>query len=131
MSMKKLNILIVDDEPIIHEAFITSFENEITSGQVDMSFCLNGQECLEVLLKDPKKYKGGVIIADLNMPKMDGFQLLEYIKEKHSELSISVVSAYASEEYKKLAKEKGASNYYIKPLDVYKIRSSILKKYLT
>ena len=128
--MKKLNILIVDDEPIIHEAFITSFENEIASGEVDMSFCLNGQECLEVLSQDPEKYKGGVIIADLNMPKMDGFQLLEYIKVKHPDLSISVVSAYASEEYKKLAKDKGASNYYIKPLDVFKIRNTIIKDYL-
>ena len=129
--MRKLNILIVDDEPIIHEAFITSFKSEITSGAVDMSFCLNGQECLEILMKDPQKYKGGVIVVDLNMPKMDGFQLLEYIKEKHPDVSVSVASAYSSDDYKKMAKDKGASHYYIKPLNVFDIRSSIIKEYLT
>ena len=125
--MNRLTILIVDDEPIIHEAFKTSFEKEITSGEVDMDFCLNAQECREMLVNEPEKYKDAIIIADLNMPRMDGFQLLEYIKEKHPSSSISVVSAFASAEYKKMAFDKGAANYYIKPLDVAQIRKTILK----
>ncbi len=59
------------------------------------------------------------------MPEMDGFEVLERIKEKYSDIHVYMVSAYNSEEYMGKAESLGASEYFTKPVDFEKLKSKI------
>jgi len=58
-----------------------------------------------------------VILSDINMPKMDGLELLAEIKQRWSDLPVIMVSAYGDDERRRLAGEYGAAKFITKPVD--------------
>ena len=81
------SIIIVDDEPDVAEMFRQRFRREAREGTYVMHFAASGEEALELL-------GGGiepgviVILSDINMPGMDGLQLLGKIKERFPDLPV-------------------------------------------
>ena len=73
------SIVVVDDEPDVAELFRQKFRREAQQGTYVMHFAASGEEALELL-------RGGiepgviVILSDINMPGMDGLQLLGKIR---------------------------------------------------
>src|SRR5262244_2152947 len=69
------------------------------------------------------KLAGGVepaliaIVSDINMPGMDGLDLLGEIKRRYPELSVMMVTAYGDDERRRRAKELGAAEFLTKPVD--------------
>ena len=80
MSEKKPAILFVDDEPLILKAIENSLyrQRKIWS----MKFAASGQAALEIL----GETSCAVVISDMRMPGMDGIQLLQEVKEKHTNI---------------------------------------------
>src|ERR1700730_18343014 len=101
------SIIVVDDEPDVAEMFRQRFRREAREGTYVMHFAASGEEALELL-------GGGVepgvivILSDINMPGMDGIQLLGKIKERFPDLPVMMVSAYREEERRR-AGELGAA----------------------
>ena len=111
-----VSILIVDDEPDVAELFRQRFRREARQGTYVMHFAASGEEALGLL-------SGGiepqliVALSDINMPGMDGLQLLGEIKQRFPDLPVLMVTAYGDDERRRQASELGASEFLTKPVD--------------
>ena len=81
-----------------------------------MHFAVSGAEALELLAGEiqPELI---VILSDINMPGMDGLQLLGEIKQRRPDLPVMMVTAYGDDERRRLAGEYGAAEFITKPVD--------------
>jgi CheY-like chemotaxis protein len=57
------------------------------------------------------------VLSDINMPGMDGLELLAEIKQRFPNLPVMMVTAYGDEERRRLAAEYGAAEFITKPVD--------------
>ena len=57
------------------------------------------------------------VLSDINMPEMDGLQLLGEIKQRFPDLPVMMVTAYGDDERRRLASEYGAAEFITKPVD--------------
>jgi CheY-like chemotaxis protein len=111
-----VSILIVDDEPDVAELFRQRFRRETRAGTYVLHFAASGEEALDRLTGEIKPQLI-VILSDINMPGMDGLELLRVIKERRPELPVMMVTAYGDEERRCRAAEYGAMEFVTKPVD--------------
>ena len=57
------------------------------------------------------------VLSDINMPQMDGLELLREIKTRRPDLPVMMVTAYGDDERRRLAGEYGAAEFITKPVD--------------
>lgn len=69
------------------------------------------------LLNDPKREKLGLVIADMEMPSMNGFVLLDAIKQWKRPIPVIFISAYANQDLVERSHASGAAGFFSKPLD--------------
>src|SRR6516162_10478818 len=90
-------------------------------GRTRMHFANSGEDALG-------KLAGGVeptliaILSDINMPGMDGLDLLGEIKRRYPELPVMMVTAYGDDERRRRAEELGAAQFLSKPVDFDMLR---------
>ena len=118
--MKQARILIVEDEPALLEALklIVGSNHEVITAE-------DGEEAL---LKAQNE-KPNLILLDIFLPKLDGFQVLEKLKgdKKLAKLPVVVLSNCAGDADKKKAKELGALDFWVKAdLDLGQIDSLVV-----
>jgi len=106
MDTNGKKILIIDDEPAI--ANILSLKLNKNGFQVKTA--KNGREGLEEMEKD----KFDLILLDLVMPEMDGFQVAERLKAKNSKTPVIVISNLGQEEDINRVGMLGVKEYFIK-----------------
>ena len=110
-------LLIVDDDPLILELlgiFLTSFGYEFEAAG-------NGHEALQKI--DANEF--AIVITDMIMPKMDGMQLLQRIKEKHANIGVIVVTGHTGTfSYTDVIKA-GASDFISKPFNSDELEAKI------
>jgi CheY-like chemotaxis protein len=111
-----VSILIVDDEPDVADLFRQRFRRETRAGTYVLHFAASGEEALDRLTGEIKPQLI-VILSDINMPGMDGLELLRVIKERRPELPVMMVSAYGDDERRRRAAEYGAMEFVTKPVD--------------
>ncbi len=119
----KRHILVVDDEPTwlqILSRFLTTRGYAVHTAQ-------SGTEALRELTG----FTPDLILSDVRMPDMNGFELLESIKKLPATKFTPVVLLSAIDDYdaRKIAKELGALDYLVKPFDEGEV-SSLLQKHL-
>ena len=116
-----VSILVVDDESDVAELYRQRFRREVRQGTYAMHFANSGEDALD-------KLDGGVepnliaILSDINMPGMDGLDLLGEVKRRHPELPVMMVTAYGDDERRRRAKELGAAEFLSKPIDFDRLR---------
>ena len=111
-----VSILIVDDEPDVADLFRQRFRRETRAGTYVLHFAASGEEALDRLTGEIKPQLI-VILSDINMPGMDGLELLRLIKERRPELPVMMVTAYGDDERRRRASELGAFEFVTKPVD--------------
>lgn len=115
--MKGLKVLIAEDEYLI----LMGLKNSLESlGCEIVGEATNGKELVDTALEK----KPDMIIADINLPAMDG---LEALKRINQEISIPtlIVSGYDDEELIDKAKRLGVLGYLIKPIDESDLKAAI------
>ncbi len=111
-----VSILVVDDEPDVAELFRQRFRREARQGTYVLHFAASGEDALEALAGDIKPQLI-VILSDINMPGMDGLELLRRVKERYPHLPVMMVTAYGDDERRRRAAEWGARQFITKPVD--------------
>ena len=115
-SARRASILVVDDEPDVADLFRQHFRREARQGIYVMHFAASGAEALDRPAGEIQPQLVAVL-SDINMPRMDGLQLLAEIKRRFPELPVMMVTAYDDEERRRLAAEYGAAEFITKPVD--------------
>jgi two-component system KDP operon response regulator KdpE len=100
------HVLIVEDERPLAHALQLKLEHEGYA----VSIASNGQECLDLL--DSQQF--AVVLLDLMMPVMDGFQVLEHISTKPTKPAVFVLSNLSQHEDEQRVLAMGARKYFIK-----------------
>jgi adenylate cyclase len=117
-------ILVVDDEPDLEELIQQKFRHQIRDGVVSFLFARDGVEALAVL---ETNHAVDMVVADINMPKMDGLSLLQKLQENEEELSTIIVSAYGDMANIRVAMNRGAFDFLTKPIDFLDLETTIAK----
>lgn len=116
-SMRDFFILIVDDEPIAR----TNLEYVLKKEGYRVDTAGNGLEALERM----KSQEFDLILTDMKMEKMDGFQLLETARKISPRTDIVLITGYATVNSAVAALKKGATHYLPKPINLDELRETI------
>jgi CheY-like chemotaxis protein len=65
------------------------------------------------------------VLSDINMPGMDGLELLGEIKQRRPDLPVMMVTAYGDDERRRRASELGAFKFITKPVDFDKLKEQL------
>jgi len=113
MNDVKYKIILVDDDPVmldLHSAYLESSD-------YDILFANNGIEALKIINEHAEHI--GVVVSDVSMPEMDGYELCQCLKEdtRTSHFPVIFVSALSSLAEKLKGYSVGGDDYIIKPVE--------------
>ena len=111
-KLKNLTLLFVEDEEDLLEIISDTF----IKLEANFRVAKNGKEALEVLANN----KIDILVTDINMPVMNGLDLIKNVKENYPNMPIIVMTAHTEAEYIQKAKDLGVEEYLIKPFDFIK-----------
>ena len=109
-----IRVLIVDDHPVVREGLRGMLEADPGIGVAGEAG--SGEEALG-RLDDEIEPELIVILSDINMPGMDGLELLRQVKQRRPELPVMMVTAYGDDDRRHRAAEYGALEFVTKPVD--------------
>ncbi|WP_339363625.1 response regulator transcription factor [Vallitalea maricola] len=108
--------MIVDDEILT----LQLLENIIDWESLDISIvgvAQNGYDAQQII----KRTSPHILITDIKMPKMDGIDLIKWVKDFDSKIKVIILSAYGEFEYAQEALAQGVVEYLLKPIDEEKL----------
>jgi len=117
-----MKILAVDDSNTIRDLVSqTLFE----TGYSDVELAVDGIDALEKVNESEEEFD--FFIVDINMPRMDGFELIENLRNMFTYMStpIMVLTTERSEDMKKKGKNAGATSWIVKPFERKKFLDGI------
>ncbi|MDJ0601144.1 MAG: response regulator [Crocosphaera sp.] len=118
-----MNIMVVDDEQDITLLFKQKFRKEIRQRKLEFSFVFSAEDALNSLEKQENHLI--LILADINMPGMNGLELLKIIKENHPNIKVFMVTAYGDDYNYQTAIKYGADDYLTKPIQFEHLKEKI------
>ncbi len=123
--LKEIVVLYVEDEDDVR-----SFTAKTLSDLVKKVECasdgLSGLKIFKEYFQNPKLRNFDVIITDINMPKMNGLEMLSAIKEIDPSVPMIVTTAYSDMDFLKQAIEIGVTGYVMKPIELNKLLDNIV-----
>lgn len=117
--MSNQKVLVVDDSPV-ELKFIS---NSLVTGGYDVVTAKDGEEAIERLASEPVE----LVVLDVIMPKLNGFQVCRQIKtsERHKGIKVILLTSKNQESDKFWGKKQGADLYMTKPFEVDELLSSV------
>lgn len=114
-------VLVVDDSATVRKFVSVSLEMQ----GFDVSIASDGMDALEQL---PKR-KFDLVITDLNMPNMDGFEFIRALREnpEYQEIPVIILSSLSDQANKEQGSKLGVSSYVVKPFSLEKIQYEVAK----
>lgn len=125
--MRAKKIILVDDSRTILETVGYALEPMIQEGLIVYESRLNPKELLWDLLDGAVDYD--LLISDINMPQMNGLELIEIIKseDRFYHKPILVLSTESSAEMKQKGREAGVIGWIVKPFDAARLRQVLYR----
>ena len=119
-----IKILLVDDE----EDFVNALSQRIKLRKLDSEIAYDGEQALQIV----DDQVPGVIVLDLKMPGIDGFEVLKSVKRNYPKVEVIILTGHGTERDKIETQKLGAFDYLQKPVDVDnlvdRIKSAFKKK---
>ena len=114
-----VKIMITDDHSMIREGLKNLLELD---GDIEVNAeAENGEECLEKLAT----VKPDVLLLDINMPKMNGLQVLQSLKDRKSKIKVLVLTVHNETEYLMKAVDIGINGYVLKDSESAELKKAI------
>ena len=114
---EKNKILVVDDE----DALRTVLSGELISEGYEVRTASDGDEAMSGLQKEPFD----LVLLDIRMPRVSGFEVLKYVKEKHPKTKVVMLTAFADLKNAIESKKLGAEDFISKPYDLVDLLTTI------
>ncbi len=114
-----IRVLTVDDSASMRALLLGA----LTSRGFEVEQAEDGQEAFEWLASN----EVDVIITDINMPRLDGFGLIEKLRDSvfHADRPILVLTTESSDDKKARARNAGATGWIVKPFDAEKLSTAL------
>jgi two-component system, NtrC family, response regulator AtoC len=109
MSRERTRVLVVDDEEIVRESLCGWLEKD--------GYTLDTAPDGAAAVAKVRASQWSVLLVDLKMPGMDGLQVLETVKKLQPDVSVVIMTAYATVDTAVAAMKLGAYDYLVKPFD--------------
>ena len=116
---KNLNLLYVEDDEMSRKLTLDLLKELFRSVVV----AVDGFDGLQKF----KEHNIDLVLTDITMPNMDGFEMVNEIKKIDEQIPVMMLSAYTNPEYFIKAIEAGMDAYILKPLDIKKFLSSLYR----
>ena len=116
---EKLEILVLDDEPIVGDRLKPFLEGE--GHQVEVF--VDPKEALKRL----KAKEFDIVLTDVRMENIDGIQVLERVRAKSDRTKVLMITGYATVELARQALSKGVFDFIAKPFKLEDIRAMVNK----
>ena len=122
-STMSKRILTIDDSKTMRDMLMLT----LAEAGFDVVQAVDGQDGLDVL--HGMKSKPDVIITDINMPRMDGYEVIRNLRKDpaHKSTPILVLTTESEAEKKNLAREAGATGWMVKPFDPERLIATVRK----
>ena len=118
-----IKIMITDDHSMIREGLKNLLELE---GDIEViAEAEDGEDCLNKLLT----VKPDVLLLDINMPKLNGLEVLKKLKERKSKVKVLVLTVHNETEYLMKAVEIGINGYVLKDSESSELKKAIYAIY--
>lgn len=117
-------ILVVDDEPDVEMLLMQKFRRQLRRGEFEFVFASDGLDALEKLISVPGIV---MVLSDINMPRMNGLDLLEKLNQNYNEMSTVIISAYGDMDNIRTAMNLGAFDFITKPIEFSDLEATIAK----
>ena len=117
--MSTINVMLTDDHVLIREGIkhLLEFDGSIKV----IEEANDGVECLEKL----KKVTPDVLLLDINMPNMNGIEVLEELKNSNSSVKVLMLTVHSEVEYLVKAVDIGANGYILKDSGSTELKQAI------
>ena len=119
-----LLILVVDDEADVEALFRQQFRRDLRAGRFVMEFAQSAPAALQ-RISDAAGASLILILSDINMPGMNGLELLPKARIMRPDVPVIMITAYGDAETKRRAFEGGAEALLTKPIDFVTLRNEI------
>ncbi len=114
---KKSAILVVDDE----DALRTVLSGELSNEGYDVRTAADGDEAITELEKNPFD----LILLDIKMPRMNGFEVLKFVKKNYPSVKVIMLTGFADLKNAIESKKLGAEDFVSKPYDLVDLLTTI------
>lgn len=113
----KSRILVVDDE----DALRIVLSSELSNSGYDVTSASDGEEAVTIIQN--KKFE--LVLLDIKMPKMDGFEVLKFIKKNFPTVKVIMLTGFADLKNAIESKKHGAEDFVSKPYDLVDLLTTI------
>jgi two-component system chemotaxis response regulator CheB len=109
MDAKIKQVLLVDDDP----GLLFALSKDLSSDQDAYRLILaqNGRAAMEILARETIS----LVVSDVNMPEINGFELLAAIREKYPQIGVILMTAYGTDKMRQIVKDCGCLHFLEKP----------------
>lgn len=120
-SAMSTRILTIDDSKTMRDMLMLT----LAEAGFDVLQAVDGQDGLDVLVNE----RVDVVITDINMPRMDGYEVIRQLRRQpeHKSTPILVLTTESESEKKNLAREVGATGWLVKPFDPDRLIETVRK----
>lgn len=115
-----MNVFILDDEDTIVRWLVDHVDWVLYDMNV-IGYSTNAPEALDML----NKGNVDLLITDIQMPLMNGLELIALVKQKWPDIAVIIISAYENFQYVKKALSMGVNNYLVKPIDLAELTNNL------
>ena len=120
MTKEDIKILLVDDE----KQFVDTLSEHLGMRGFEARVAYDGPEALKAV-----EQPTDVIVLDLRMPGMDGFEVLRNVKKSNPQVQVIILTGHGGDAEEQTAYRMGAYNFLRKPMDIDELLSSIRMAY--
>jgi len=124
-----LDIAMVDDESSLGTLYAMKLRKPIQKGDIRFHFFESANEYLNYLKKTDRAPGAEVLLTDINMPEVSGFELLDKVKQNFPDIDVYMMSAYDDESSIQKSFNLGAKGYFTKPVNYKELQSRIESEY--
>jgi CheY-like chemotaxis protein len=117
VTMAKGKIMVVDDEADVRDVIKLQLEQK----GLNVLEAVDGQNAIDILKSGDNMVNCGVILCDIRMPRVNGVECIQYLRDQAPGIPIVVITGYPDTELASDLLKKGVKDYLVKPVEKEKL----------